>query len=113
MLKSFVEILKLNLIISGSLFPPRDLTKEDVVHVFDKDLCRTWPLRYRWNEVKDGITVGRYTPDDNAFTYSDRNSNNKCFCPGRQKCPPDGLQDISPCQFGKYLKNYFRLYYKC
>ncbi|XP_073996900.1 scavenger receptor class B member 1-like isoform X2 [Rhodnius prolixus] len=83
----------------GSLFPPRDLTKEDVVHVFDKDLCRTWPLRYRWNEVKDGITVGRYTPDDNAFTYSDRNSNNKCFCPGRQKCPPDGLQDISPCQF--------------
>ncbi|KAK9496593.1 hypothetical protein O3M35_013127 [Rhynocoris fuscipes] len=83
----------------GSFFPPREVTKKDIVHVFDKDLCRIWPLRYRWDEVKNGVTVGRYTPDDNMLTSGDRYKDNKCFCPGRQSCPPDGLQDISPCQF--------------
>uniref|UniRef100_A0A0A9YEL4 Scavenger receptor class B member 1 n=2 Tax=Lygus hesperus TaxID=30085 RepID=A0A0A9YEL4_LYGHE len=83
----------------GSLFPPRDVTHEDVVHIFDKDLCRIWPLRYRHDEEKHGIKVGKYTPDDNVFLSGQRNPENKCFCPGRKTCPPDGLQDISPCQF--------------
>ncbi|XP_014255166.1 scavenger receptor class B member 1 isoform X2 [Cimex lectularius] len=84
----------------GSFFPPRDITHEDVVNIFDKDLCRVWPLRYRYDEVKDGIKVGHYTPDDNLFTSGDTYEDNKCYCPGSEDCPVDGFQDISPCQFG-------------
>ena len=38
----------------GSFFPPRDVTHSDVVHVYDKDLCRSLPLVYRKPVVKDG-----------------------------------------------------------
>ena len=38
----------------GSFFPPRYYTKADVVHVYDKDLCRVMPLQYREPVVKHG-----------------------------------------------------------
>ncbi|XP_075230512.1 scavenger receptor class B member debris buster isoform X2 [Lycorma delicatula] len=83
----------------GSLFPPRDLTHSDIVHVYDKDLCRIWPLRYRYNVEKEGITAGYYSPDDDIFENGEKKTENKCYCPGRGECPPKGLQNISPCQF--------------
>lgn len=83
----------------GSFFPPRDVTKSDIVHVYDKDLCRVWPLRYRKEVVENGIPAGYYTPDDNIFETSDKNEDNVCFCQGPEECPPKGLQNISPCQF--------------
>jgi len=30
----------------GSFFPPRELTKSEMVHIYDKDLCRIIPLKY-------------------------------------------------------------------
>jgi len=30
----------------GSLFPPKSITKSDLLYVYDKDLCRAIPLRY-------------------------------------------------------------------
>lgn len=95
LLKTFVAI------VAGSLFPPRDVTKSDVVHVYDKDLCRVWPLRYRTEVTENGIPAGYYTPDDNIFNSED-NEDNMCFCPVQDDCPPKGLQNISPCQFGKH-----------
>lgn len=38
----------------GSFFPPRVYTGADIVHVYDKDLCRILPLQYRGPVVKDG-----------------------------------------------------------
>lgn len=38
----------------GSFFPPRSVTGSDVVHVYDKDLCRNLPLVYRKPVIKDG-----------------------------------------------------------
>jgi scavenger receptor class B protein 1 len=32
----------------GSLFPPRALTGSDTINVYDKDLCRSIPLRYAY-----------------------------------------------------------------
>lgn len=90
-------------VFTGSLFPPRDMTGEDVVELWDKDLCRSWSMRYRGDDVKDGVKVGIYTPDDNMFASGDKYPRNKCFCPGRQACPPDGFQSIRPCQFGKKI----------
>ncbi|CAG2063021.1 unnamed protein product, partial [Timema podura] len=84
----------------GSFFPPRDLTHEDIVHVYDKDLCRILPLQFQSMTEKDGIKAGLYTPPDDVFELPDKQPDNKCFCPGQEcQCPPRGLQNISPCQF--------------
>ncbi|KAJ8706402.1 hypothetical protein PYW08_011028 [Mythimna loreyi] len=82
----------------GSFFPPRSVTKSDIVHVYDKDLCRILPLQYREDVYKDGIKAGLYTPPPSTFESADVNPDNKCYYPG-EKCPPRGLQNISPCQY--------------
>jgi len=38
----------------GSFFPPREITKSDMLYVYDKDLCRVIPLKYQKPVVKDG-----------------------------------------------------------
>ena len=38
----------------GSFFPPREMTKQDTLYVYDKDLCRIIPLKYSGPVVKDG-----------------------------------------------------------
>lgn len=38
----------------GSFFPPRSLTNSDVVHLYDKDLCRIFPFEYRRPVTKHG-----------------------------------------------------------
>ncbi|XP_065208323.1 lysosome membrane protein 2 [Planococcus citri] len=81
----------------GSLFPPRSVTKSDIVHLYDKDLCRIWPMQYRYETTKKGIECGYYTPVDNIFS-PEESENSTCFC-GGLPCPPKGLQSISPCQF--------------
>ncbi|KAJ3650634.1 hypothetical protein Zmor_016722 [Zophobas morio] len=83
----------------GSFFPPRYYTKADVVHVYDKDLCRVMPLQYREPVVKHGISADLYTPAASMFETVDQEPDNKCYCPGNDFCPPKGLQSISPCQF--------------
>ncbi|XP_063372289.1 scavenger receptor class B member 1 isoform X3 [Cydia amplana] len=82
----------------GSFFPPRAVTKSDLVHVYDKDICRILPLQYRRDVYKDGIQTGLYTPPASTFESADVNPDNKCYCQG-EKCPPRGLQNISPCQY--------------
>ncbi|CAH2056079.1 unnamed protein product, partial [Iphiclides podalirius] len=82
----------------GSFFPPRSVTKSDTVYVYDKDLCRIMPLKYRREIYKDGIQAGVYTPSSSTFECADINPDNKCYCEGEQ-CPPRGLQNISPCQY--------------
>ncbi|CAD0206846.1 unnamed protein product [Chrysodeixis includens] len=82
----------------GSFFPPRSVTKADIIHIYDKDLCRILPMQYREDVYKDGIKAGLYTPPSSTFESADINPDNKCYYPG-EKCPPRGLQNISPCQY--------------
>lgn len=83
----------------GSFFPPREQTKSDLVYLFDKDLCRSWPLKYREMAKKDGIDVGIYTPAEHMFDPSDPDYET-CYCTSDEGCPVKGVQSISPCQFG-------------
>ena len=87
----------------GSFFPPRDTTGEDIVHIWDKDLCRVVPMKYRGPSDKDGIRADLYTPTDSVFDPPSNNTpDNECFCPeDPSTCPPKGLQNISPCQYSK------------
>ncbi|KAF5296337.1 hypothetical protein FQA39_LY12554 [Lamprigera yunnana] len=96
----------------GSFFPPRDVTKSDIVHIYDKDLCRILPLKYRGPAVKQGIAVDLYTPPDNVFETVSKNPNNKCYCPDNEFCPPKGLQNISPCQYDAPVYLSFPHFYK-
>ncbi|KAK4878226.1 hypothetical protein RN001_010732 [Aquatica leii] len=96
----------------GSFFPPRDVTKSDIVHIYDKDLCRILPLQYRRPAMKQGIAVDLYTPPDNVFETASKEPNNKCYCPGTEYCPPKGLQNISPCQFDAPVYLSFPHFYK-
>lgn len=60
-----------------------------------------------------GISADLFTPADNVFESAEVEPENKCYCPGNEFCPPKGLQNISPCQFGNQLKdNYSSLQHK-
>lgn len=83
----------------GSFFPPRYFTKQDFLYVYDRDLCRILPMQYKETTSKHGITVDLYTLPKNVYDSSDINSDNKCFCPGHEICPPRGFQNIGPCHF--------------
>ncbi|XP_047513560.1 scavenger receptor class B member 1 [Pieris napi] len=82
----------------GSFFPPRSVTKEDIVYIYDKDLCRILPMKYRKDTYKDGIKVALYTPPESTLESAELNPDNRCYCDGNQ-CPKRGLQNISPCQY--------------
>ncbi|XP_051154988.1 scavenger receptor class B member 1 [Leptopilina boulardi] len=98
----------------GSFFPPRDVTGENIVHVWDKDLCRILPIEYRGPSDKDGIRADLYTPADNVFDPpSNKTPDNECFCPeDPSTCPPKGLQDISPCQYSAPVYLSYPHFYK-
>ncbi|XP_066149330.1 lysosome membrane protein 2 isoform X1 [Euwallacea fornicatus] len=83
----------------GSFFPPRYYTKKDVIYLYDKDICRTFPMQFRESGQKHDIAYDLYTPTDNMFESVKNNPDNKCYCPGNEYCPPKGLQNISPCQY--------------
>lgn len=85
----------------GSFFPPRKYTQSDVVHVYDKDLCRILPLHFRGMTSKNGIEAGIYTPPEDIFDLPERQPDNKCYCgENDETCPAKGLQNVAPCQFG-------------
>lgn len=87
----------------GSFFPPRKYTHSDVVHVYDKDLCRIIPLHFRGMTSRNGIEAGIYTPPEDIFDLPERQPDNKCYCGENDNtCPAKGLQNIAPCQFGKF-----------
>ena len=51
---------------------------------------------------KNGIQVGYYTLLESSYDVPEENPDNQCFCPHTSEdCPYNGLQNISPCQFGK------------
>ncbi|XP_055387930.1 scavenger receptor class B member 1 isoform X2 [Condylostylus longicornis] len=90
----------------GSFFPPRDITKSDLVHIYDKDLCRVIPLKYQKDVNKDGISAALYELPENVYGDSKNNPDNQCFDEESYE-PVKGLQNISPCHFGApvYISN--------
>ncbi|XP_030384903.1 lysosome membrane protein 2 isoform X2 [Scaptodrosophila lebanonensis] len=90
----------------GSFFPPRDITKSDMVHVYDKDLCRIIPLKYVERVQKDGIDADLFRLPNNSYGDSTNNPDNKCYDTNDYEAIR-GLQNISPCQYGApvYISN--------
>lgn len=87
----------------GSIFPPH-ITEDRTLHIYDKDLCRLLPLVYEKTvETKGGVKGFRFTPPTNVFADVESNPDNMCFCPaGQPSCAPNGLFNVSLCQYGEY-----------
>ncbi|KZC11535.1 PREDICTED: scavenger receptor class B member 1 [Dufourea novaeangliae] len=98
----------------GSFFPPREKTGADIVHLWDKDICRTLPLQYRGPTENSGIKADYYTPPDMVFGRPNKTAfENECFCSqDMSTCPSDGLQNISPCQYSAPVYLSFPHFYK-
>ncbi|XP_065360700.1 lysosome membrane protein 2 [Calliphora vicina] len=90
----------------GSFFPPRDITKSDMLYVYDKDLCRVIPLQYEKGVTKDGINADLYKLPETSYGDAKNRPENQCF-DTRDYDAVKGLQNISPCQYGApvYLSN--------
>ncbi|XP_076163294.1 scavenger receptor class B member debris buster [Ptiloglossa arizonensis] len=98
----------------GSFFPPREKTGSDIVHLWDKDICRTLPLQYRGPTEKSGIKADYYTPPDIVFGLPNETApENVCFCSNDMStCSSNGLQNISPCQYSAPVYLSFPHFYK-
>ncbi|KAK0071377.1 hypothetical protein PV326_001318, partial [Microctonus aethiopoides] len=83
----------------GSIFPPH-ITKQTVLKVFDKDLCRTLPLVFK-EEVNTSNNVPgyRFVPPKDVFGAADRIASQQCFCPDGPPCAPEGTFNVSLCQY--------------
>ncbi|XP_067646552.1 scavenger receptor class B member 1 isoform X1 [Eurosta solidaginis] len=90
----------------GSFFPPRDITKANMVYLYDKDLCRVIPLQYQRGVIKDGIDADLYILPGNSYGDATNNPENECFNANDFESVK-GLQNISPCQYGApvYISN--------
>lgn len=85
----------------GSIFPPH-ITKNTTLFVYEKDLCRLLPLQYEKEVSTAGGVLGyRFTPALDVFASVDRKPDNMCFCPAGPPCAPNGLFNVSLCQYGK------------
>ncbi|XP_014612664.1 PREDICTED: scavenger receptor class B member 1 [Polistes canadensis] len=83
----------------GSIFPPR-ITKDTVLKIFDKDLCRALPLVFQKEIMTTGDIPGyRFTPPTNVFASPDKVHSQQCFCPAGPPCAPEGTFNVSACQF--------------
>lgn len=87
----------------GSIFPPH-ITPNTTLYVYEKDLCRLLPLKFE-KEVKTakGVPGYRFTPGPEVFADVEKNPDNICFCPSGPPCAPNGLFNVSLCQYGESL----------
>lgn len=85
----------------GSIFPPH-IQRTDMIHVYDKDLCRLLPLSFEKEVTTNNNVLGyRFTPAETVFGSIEKNPDNVCFCPAGPPCAPHGMFNVSLCQFGK------------
>lgn len=86
----------------GFIYKP-NIKKSDILHVFNRDFCRSIPLKFD-KEITDphGIPGYRFVPTSNAFGTPKENPDNACYCNNPGGCPdvPSGVFNVSICQFG-------------
>jgi hypothetical protein len=67
-------------------------------------MCRLLPLHFEKEVVTNGDVLGyRFSPPTNVFADIEHNPENECFCPNGPPCAPNGLFNVSACQYGEFL----------
>ncbi|CAG7828989.1 unnamed protein product [Allacma fusca] len=88
----------------GSLFPPF-LTKDQGLHVFSHEICRSIYFTFDEEVNLRGVPAYRYTLPDATFAGPHMNENNRCFCsdPGddlANYCDASGVIRLFSCKKG-------------
>jgi len=92
----------------GSLFPPF-VEKDQILHIFNKDMCRSLPMEFSESVQHFGMETYRFVPRRTAFSSSD----SSCFCPpGLDTCAPEGLFNVSACHGGSPMLLSWPHFYK-
>ncbi|KAL0858764.1 hypothetical protein ABMA27_011236 [Loxostege sticticalis] len=85
----------------GSIFPPSQLDRKQVLYVFYPNLCRRLPFHYEMDVELDGIPLLRYRLPNNVFDDPLHNKDNQCYCEvDSATCPPKGVINITACTMG-------------
>jgi len=82
----------------GSHFQPY-ISKDDVIYIFNPQLCRSLYLNYQRDTSIMDIKLLRYTTRAKIFQNYTANPDNKAFC-GPKRCYPSGLLPVGQCQPG-------------
>lgn len=82
---------------NGELNPPLSDNRQ-TLHVYQTELCRSWPLKYNEPSEILNIPAKRFIGDKKLLENGTDNPVNECYNVGKNL--PSGALDISPCQFG-------------
>ncbi|XP_068430555.1 lysosome membrane protein 2-like isoform X2 [Clinocottus analis] len=83
----------------GSAFHPL-LNKNERIHVFTPDLCRSIHMEFEKDVEVKGIPAFRFTPPRSVFASKEENPANAGFCVSPKECLGTGLLKVSPCRKG-------------
>ncbi len=86
----------------GGAFNPY-ISKEDELRLFDRQICRSIPMRYVKEVIsEDGLPGYRFVPLAETLLHPRTHPENECFCrdPDICKLIGDGMYDLSSCQYG-------------
>ncbi|KDR20475.1 Scavenger receptor class B member 1 [Zootermopsis nevadensis] len=74
----------------------QEVSKEDKLHFFRKNLCRVTPLYFANETVNLGMSTYRYVLPLDTF-HRPKDGSHDCYTLPGDKPHPDGLSEISPC----------------
>ncbi|XP_061783429.1 lysosome membrane protein 2 isoform X1 [Nerophis lumbriciformis] len=83
----------------GGAFHPL-LKKDERIHIFTPDLCRSIYMDYEKDVEVRGIPAYRFTPPRSVLASKEENPANEGFCVTPQECLGTGLLKVSPCRKG-------------
>lgn len=85
----------------GSQFAPSAIQNNESVQVYIKDICRKFELEFEEDvSVFGDLPAKRYRAPLSIFSHPKNKSENECYCPDEDKCPPGGVFDASVCTHG-------------
>jgi hypothetical protein len=91
----------------GTVFPPF-LSKSSVLKGYQRDVCRSFDLRFMEDVTYEGIQGLRFEPEERQYQSGKNNPENSCFCydytagADREECFEDGVIPGSACHKGKW-----------
>lgn len=82
----------------GSAFHPY-LTREETLHIFTPDLCRSIYMNFDKDVEVKGIPAYRFTPPRSVLASAKENPDNEGFCPSPKKgCLGSGVLKVDVCK---------------
>jgi len=83
----------------GSAFPP-NVNRSSVLTLFNPELCRSLPLVYKEDDVRDGVPIYRFQMSPTYFDPAANENKRYCDSPKPEICGYNGTFMAKRCKFG-------------